>query len=81
MEKTQLMKKQRKEETIPEGLLTKDFLKTLHGQEDVDRFLNDLHSRLYEQLLQAEMDELLGYEKHSIEGNNSGNSRNGISII
>ncbi|HNY06199.1 MAG TPA: hypothetical protein PK500_07295 [Candidatus Egerieousia sp.] len=48
MEKTQLMKKQRKEETIPEGLLTKDFLKTLHGQEDVDRFLNDLHSRLYE---------------------------------
>ena len=33
MEKTQLMKKQKKEEPIPEGLLTKDFLKTLHGQE------------------------------------------------
>jgi transposase-like protein len=75
------MEKQKREESIPEGLLTKDFLKTLHGQEDVDRFLNDLHARLYEQLLQAEMDEHLGYEKHSIEGNNSGNSRNGISII
>jgi putative transposase len=28
-------------------------------------------------MLEAEMDELLGYEKHSAEGNNSGNSRNG----
>ena len=50
------MKKQRKEKTIPEGFLTKDFLKTLHGQEDVDQFLNDLHARLYEQLLQAEIE-------------------------
>lgn len=77
MEKTQLMKKQRKEKTIPEGFLTKDFFKTLPSQSDVDQFLNDLHARLYEQLLHAEMDEHLGYEKHSIEGNNSGNSRNG----
>ena len=30
-----------------------------------------------EQFLQAELDEHLGYEKHSISGNNSGNSRNG----
>jgi putative transposase len=28
-------------------------------------------------MLEAEMDEHLGYEKHSVEGNNSGNSRNG----
>lgn len=30
-----------------------------------------------ERLLQEEMTEHLGYEKHSAEGNNSGNSRNG----
>jgi putative transposase len=28
-------------------------------------------------MLEAEMDEHLGYEKHSVLGNNSGNSRNG----
>jgi putative transposase len=28
-------------------------------------------------MLEAEMDEHLGYEKNAIEGNNSGNSRNG----
>ncbi len=30
-----------------------------------------------EQMLEAEMDEHLGYEKNSSAGNNSGNSRNG----
>lgn len=30
-------------------------------------------------MLQAEIDEHLGYEKHSVEGYNSGNSRNGSS--
>jgi putative transposase len=28
-------------------------------------------------MLEAEMDEHLGYEKHDVTGNNSGNSRNG----
>ena len=32
---------------------------------------------MLEQILQKEMDEHLGYEKHSCTGNNSGNSRNG----
>jgi transposase-like protein len=32
---------------------------------------------MLEQLLQNEMDEHLGYEKHSSEGDHSGNSRNG----
>lgn len=39
--------------------------------------MTDLHSQLLEHLLQAEMDEHLGYEKNQVEGNNSGNSRNG----
>ena len=30
-------------------------------------------------MLEAEMTEHLGYEKHALEGNNSGNSRNGKS--
>lgn len=34
---------------------------------------------LLEQMLQKEMDEHLGYEKHSSKGNLSGNSRNGVS--
>ena len=32
---------------------------------------------MLEQILQKEMDEHLGYEKHSPEGHHSGNSRNG----
>ena len=39
--------------------------------------LQRLVGGLLEQLLQNEMDEHLGYEKHSSEGNLSGNSRNG----
>ena len=39
--------------------------------------LKKLFAGTIEQLLEAEMDEHLGYEKHSAEGNNSGNSRNG----
>lgn len=62
---------------VPGQIFDKGFLKQFHSQEDVDRFMNDLHSHLYEQLLQGELDEHLGYEKNDSAGNNSGNSRNG----
>ena len=39
--------------------------------------LQRLVGGMLEQLLQNEMDEHLGYEKHSPEGNHSGNNRNG----
>jgi putative transposase len=39
--------------------------------------LKNLFSGALEKMLEAEMDEHLGYEKHSVLGNNSGNSRNG----
>lgn len=39
--------------------------------------LKNLFSGALEKMLEAEMDEHLGYEKNSISGNNSGNSRNG----
>jgi putative transposase len=41
--------------------------------------LKNLFSGALEKLLEAEIDEHLGYEKHSVLGNNSGNSRNGYS--
>lgn len=37
----------------------------------------DLRKKLMERVLDAEMESHLGYAKHSSEGNNSGNSRNG----
>ena len=39
--------------------------------------LRDLKKRLVESALEAEMTDHLGYEKHSPDGNNTGNSRNG----
>lgn len=44
---------------------------------DVQARLKRLFAGTIEQMPEAEMDEHLGYEKNSIEGNNSGNSRNG----
>ena len=46
---------------------------------DVTAKLKDLFAGTLQKMLEAEMDEHLGYEKNSILGNNSGNSRNGYS--
>ena len=62
---------------ISKDLLSKEFLSQFKSQEDVSRFMKDLHAKVYEDLLEREMDLHLGYEKHSVDGNNSGNSRNG----
>jgi len=62
---------------IPKDFLSKDFLSQFKSQEDVSQFMKDLHVRVYEDLLEREMDLHLGYEKHSSSGNNTGNSRNG----
>ena len=71
------MVKQEKRTVVPPELLSKEFLSQFKSEEDVSQFLKDLHSQVLEQMLQGEMDSHLGYEKHSTEGNNSGNSRNG----
>jgi len=55
------------------GLLMQDCQST----GDIQSKLKRLFAGTIEQMLEAEMDEHLGYEKNSIEGNNSGNSRNG----
>ena len=44
---------------------------------DVTKKLKNLFAGTLEKMLVAELDEHLGYEKNSILGNNSGNSRNG----
>jgi len=44
---------------------------------DIQAMLKDLFKDTVETMLEAEMDEHLGYEKNSSLGNNSGNGRNG----
>ena len=44
-----------------------------------DGVLKTFTKQLMERMISTELDHHLGYEKHSIEGNNTGNSRNGKS--
>ena len=44
---------------------------------DIQEKLKSLFAGSIEQMLEAEMEEHLGYDKNSVLGNNSGNSRNG----
>jgi putative transposase len=57
-----------------------EIIGTAKTQDDVfgkGGLINELSKRLFERMLEGEMTHHLGYEKHAIEGNNSGNSRNG----
>jgi putative transposase len=47
---------------------------------DVQDMIKHLFKETLEAMLSAEMDEHLGYEKNSVIGNNSGNSRNGYNV-
>ena len=44
---------------------------------ELQELMKSLFAQSVQEMLEAEMDEHLGYEKNSIQGNNSGNSRNG----
>ena len=57
---------------LPEG-----FFKQFKNKEQFHSFFNSLFKEGVEQMLQAELDEHLGYEKNSKDGYNTGNSRNG----
>lgn len=61
-----------------ESQLPKDFFKQFKNKEDFKSFFTDLYKRGVEEMLQAELDAHLGYLKHSKEGHNTGNSRNGF---
>jgi len=60
---------------------TKELVSLLSSEcenlQDVQTMLKNLFKDTIEQMLESEMDEHLGYEKHNILGNNTGNSRNG----
>ena len=57
--------------------LPKDFFKQFKSKEDFQSFFSELYKQGVEEMLKGELDEHLGYEKHSKDGHNSGNSRNG----
>ena len=66
-----------KNQVVPDEVLSKEFLSQFKTEADVSRFLNQLHAQVLEKMLEGEMDAHLGYEKNSVAGNNTGNSRNG----
>lgn len=57
--------------------LPKDFFKQFKSKEEFQSFFNDLFKQGVEEMLQAELEDHLGYEKYAREGHKSGNSRNG----
>lgn len=64
---------------VEQPIFPKDFFKQFKNKEQFQGFFQTLFKQGIEAMLQAEIDEHLGYEKHSVEGYNSGNSRNGSS--
>lgn len=68
-----------KDEQIPivNQVLTPEFLKQFKDSGELNTFMEKLYASAMEQMLEGEMDSHLGYAKHSPEGINSGNSRNG----
>ena len=59
--------------------LAKELAKECRTVEDIHNKLKELFKASLQQILEAEMADHLGYDKHSPEGNNTGNSRNGYS--
>lgn len=57
--------------------IPKDFWKDFKDRKDFDEFFSELFKEGINQMLKGEITDHLGYEKHSKEGDNSGNSRNG----
>lgn len=57
--------------------LPKNFFKQFKSKEEFHAFFKDLFQTGVEEMLKAELDDHLGYEKHDPAGYNTGNSRNG----
>lgn len=73
------MKKKREENPIVNQVLTPEFLKQFKDSGELNSFMENLYARAMEQMIEGELDSHLGYTKHSAEGINTGNSRNGKS--
>ena len=61
----------------PEDLLNEDFLKQFKNGTELTSFLEQLHKRGIEQILEGELDAHLDYDKH--KKSKSSNQRNGYS--
>ena len=59
--------------------LAAEIAKDCRTVEDIQEMIKALFRDTVQSVLEAEMEDHLGYEKHNVEGNNSGNSRNGYS--
>lgn len=65
-----------------ENLLThvpEDFFGQFKTLGELNNFMDTLFKRGVERMLKSELSDHLGYDKHSVDGINSGNSRNGVS--
>ena len=61
--------------------LPKDFFKQFKSKEQFHEFFQEMFTQGVNEMLQGELDDHLGYEKHGPEGRNSGNSRNGSGSV
>ena len=68
------LKKLEAQYNLPSG-----FFEQFKDKVDFQNFFQLMFQQGIQSMLRAELDEHLGYEKHSIQGYNSGNSRNGYS--
>src|SRR5664279_2277680 len=59
------------------GQFPKGFFKQFKSKESFQDYFNSLFKQGIEEMLKCELDAHLGYSKHSKEGYNTGNSRNG----
>jgi len=71
------MKKSKNILTEKEMELVELLMSDCQSTGDIQAKLKRLFASSIEQMLESEMDEHLGYDKNSVAGNNSGNSRNG----
>lgn len=71
------MKRSKNILTDKESELVSLLMRDCQSTGDIQAKLKRLFAGTIEQMLESEMDVHLGYEKNSIEGNHSGNSRNG----
>src|SRR6516162_11538338 len=71
------MRREKPSKPISDELI-EQWLKEGRKPEDVNDLLKQITKAVLERAMQAEMTEHLGYAKHDPAGNNSGNSRNGV---
>jgi len=57
--------------------LIEELAKSLKTEKDLAELSKHLLKMTVERAMNVEMDDHLGYQKHALEGKNSGNSRNG----